>query len=291
MINNKGRVIIIGNFDGFHLGHKNIVEKAKEISDRENLETILLTFEPNPKVYFGIESKLINDCSGKIEIIKRHGISKIECLDFNKIHSMTGEFFIEKYLLKKYNMKFLVIGENFRLGKGKEWDVKKLISVQEKYNFCVTVISSVYFKGIKISSTKIRDILRHGDLKKANMMMGHPYLVSGIVEKGEKIGSKLGFPTINISISNSLLPKGVYRSKTEVDDSTFDSVTYIGDKPTFKKDIPVIETHIIGFRENLYGKRVKISFLNSIRKEKKFASREDLIRQIKEDLKAALIDK
>jgi len=291
MMKENRNVIVIGNFDGFHLGHKEIVRNAVKIATKENSDLILLTFDPNPKVFFGIESELIFNCKEKAEYLKREKINFMECLDFNKIFNMDGILFIENFLIKKYKMKYLIVGENFKLGKGKEWDVKKIRSIQSKYGFNIIVIPSVYINDIKISSSKIREFLRNGDINNANLMLGHRYCISGIVERGENIGTKLGYPTINIPVKRRILPNGVYETETEVNNVFYKSITYIGNTPTFGKNRSKIETHILSFKGELYDKEVKIYFLKSIRGEKKFKTKKELITQIALDIKGIHIDK
>lgn len=287
----QGNVIVIGNFDGFHLGHQEILKNAKKIAEKEEMDLILLTFDPNPKIFFGIESSLIFTCEEKIDFLKKEGINKIECLDFKIIHNLTGFSFVKKYLIEKYKMRYMLIGDDFHFGKGKQWNLEKLISVEDKYGFKVVLIPSVLVNGRKVSSSKIRELLRIGKVFEANKMLGHNYTVSGVVEKGEKIGTRLGFPTINISDRNSLLPNGVFETKTEFRGQLMNSVTYIGNNPTFGKDITKIETHIIDYKNDIYGERVKIYFIRKLRNEKKFKTGEDLIRQIKSDIEALNIDK
>ncbi len=290
MNDREGSVVIIGNFDGYHLGHAKIVSGAKLIADKNNLKTVLITFEPNPKIFFGREKTLIFNCSKKIEYLKKAGLNKIECLNFIKIKDMAASDFIDNILIKIYRMKFLVVGKNFRLGRKQEWDVNNLISYGKERGFGVEVTDPVYFQGESISSTRIRNLLRNGEVEVANKMLGRDYSVSGIVIKGEKIGTKIGFPTINIPDENSILPYGVYSSLTEISGRFYKSATYIGTNPTFRKKTSRIESHIIGFNRKIYGEYVKINFKKLIRREIKFTSKKALIDQIEMDIESIKLD-
>ncbi len=286
----SGKIVTIGNFDGIHLGHNAIVKRVLKLSEKENMGTVLITFNPNPKVFFKKENGLIFTEKQKNRFLNSLGIDKIDCMTFKSISNMEGEEFIEKYLIEKYSMKFLVVGENFNLGKGRTWNTKKIKSVEKKFGFKLVEVKSEKLDGIKISSSKIRELLRKGDLQTANRMLGKNYSILGEVVSGNKIGRKLGFPTANVTNENCLLPNGVYESKIELDSGMLKSVTYIGNSPTLKDGLRKIETHILNFNSEVYNTEVEVFFLKKIRNEIKFSSEEELISRIRKDIETAKVD-
>ena len=284
-------VVAIGNFDGIHLGHQEIIKVAKKIATKNRTSLILITFNPNPKIFFKrIEGMILTD-KQKSELINSMNINRIEYLDFEKIYKLNGLDFVKNYLKKKYSMKYLVVGENFKLGKGREWNIKKLKEVQNESGFSIIVVPSVKLNDEKISSTKIRKYLADGNLEKANMMLGREYCIEGEVVAGDEIGRKLGFPTINFLKRSILLPKGVFETKTDIDGKLFNSITYVGGRPTLKISNTVIETHIFNFSNNVYGKNAKVYFTRKLRDEIKFESEKKLSKQIKKDIMGIKVDK
>ncbi len=290
MENRPGNAVTIGNFDGFHLGHKKIVKNALKIAAEYSLGKVLLTFKPNPRIYFKNEDKLIFSESKKIDTLNSIGMSRIEYIDFAKVFDMDGRDFVDKYLLGKFSMRYLIIGENFKLGKGREWDTAKLTEYGKKKNFKVKVVPSESYKNTKISSTLIRSFLRKGDLITARNMLGDFFSVEGVVEKGNQIGTRLGFPTINIVNDNCILPDGVYVSRVVVNNAIFNSATYIGSKPSLKGDLKKIETHIFDLKEDLYNRFVEVQFVRFKREGISFSNEKELVSQIKKDISAIKFD-
>ncbi|MCK5220076.1 MAG: hypothetical protein KAR14_00720, partial [Candidatus Aminicenantes bacterium] len=218
------------------------------------------------------------------------GINKIEYIKFPEVFSLNGQDFIDKYLLDIYSMKYLVVGDNFRLGKGREWDIERISEYGTIKGFEVKIVAPEDYHGTKISSSIIRDLLRKGEISTANIMLGVEYVSEGFVLKGNRIGTRLGFPTINIVDNNCLLPNGVYKSKVFSDGNVYKSATYIGDNPTISKTERKIETHLINFDKEIYDKYVEIHFLKFIRGERKFSSEKELIFQIRDDVNTIKFD-
>ena len=286
----SGNAVTIGNFDGFHLGHQSIIRNTLKISAEKSIGSVLITFHPNPRLFFNAEDKLIHSDQKKKKVLESTGINKIEYIKFPEIFSLNGKDFINKYLLDLYSMKYLIVGDNFRLGKGREWDIVRIIDYGIEKEFEVKIVSPEDYKGTKISSSIIRDLLRKGEIGTANIMLGAEYISEGFVMKGNRIGTRLGFPTINIVDNNCLLPNGVYLSKAIFDGNVYKSATYIGENPTLTITERKIETHIINFDKEIYGKHVEIHFLKFIRGEKKFSSEKELVSQIREDVNTIKFD-
>lgn len=284
-------VVTIGNFDGFHLGHQEIIKVAKKIASENNKRLILITFNPNPKIFFKRINEMIFTDKQKTDLINLMDIDRIEYLDFQKIHKLSGYNFVKKYLIKKFSMEYLVVGENFKLGKGREWSIEKLKKIEDESAFSVIVVPSMKLNDEKISSTKIRKYLADANLERANMMLGRDYCIEGEIVTGDEIGRKLGFPTINFVESSTLLPKGVFETKTDIDGELFRSITYVGGSPTLKSRNTVIETHIFNFFKDVYGKNAKVYFIKKIRNEIKFDSKKKLVEQIKKDIRGVKVDK
>jgi len=285
-----GNAVTIGNFDGFHLGHQQIIKTTLDIASEFSLGKILVTFDPNPRRFFKVEDKLIFSDSKKSEILRSSGINRVEYIDFTKVFDMNGNDFINKFLLTDFSMKYLIVGENFRLGKGREWDVFKLSEYGRENNFKVKVVPSEMYKNDKISSSLIRSLLRDGNLTKSTNMLGNTYSIEGIVEKGNRIGRKLGFPTINIINKNCLLPDGVYMTRTILNNAIYNGATYIGIKPGSNSNERKIETHIFDFNENVYNCSVEINFLKFKREGEIFEFEGDLVTQIKKDIESIKFD-
>lgn len=283
--------ITIGNFDGFHLGHKKIISLLKNRSLENDLVSIVLTFEPNPKLFFRKELRLINTENQKKRILNNLGVDRVLFLNFKKFSKMSPDNFIKEILVGQFNMNDIIVGENFKFGKNREGNVKYLRLLSTKLKFNIEVVKPVIVDGIRVSSSKIRERLNAGKIEDANRMLGNLYYIDGLITEGDKIGRELGFPTINIKTDNTLLPEGVFKTKVEIKNKQYDSITNIGVRPTFSGNETKIESHILKFKKNIYGKIVRIYFEKKIRNEVKFDSSDKLIKQIKSDIKSINVDK
>jgi riboflavin kinase/FMN adenylyltransferase len=289
----QGSVAAVGNFDGFHLGHRKLVDTLKQIAREKNLESLILTFIPNPKVYFNKELSLINSDQQKKQLLESLGVDQIIFLDFNQVLDMSGETFVKEILIDRYKVKFIVMGENFKFGKNRQCDSESLKKMAEKFNFEFTVVTPVILEGTPISSSLIRRKLGCSEIEDSNRMLGRSYYIDGIVVEGDKIGRELGFPTINIKTDNEILPDGVFKTRTEIDGrpQIYDSISYIGSSPTFPGKEKKVETHILDFNETVYNQKVRVYFEKKIRGDRKFDSRTTLIDQIKKDIQGLNVDK
>jgi riboflavin kinase/FMN adenylyltransferase len=287
----KDSAIAIGNFDGFHLGHQKIIESLKQIARENNLISIILTFTPNPRLYFEKEKQLINTDAQKKEILENLGVDRVIFINFAEVVDMSDEQFLKDLVIDKYKMTHIVMGENFRFGKGREGDIGFLKRMSDRWSFGLTVVKSVTLGHQRVSSTYIREKLASAQIEESNRMLGRRYVIDGVVVEGDKVGTELGFPTINLDTDNILLPEGVFKTTVEIDGEIYRSITYIGYRPTFSGKEKKVEAHIFDFNREIYGKQVKIYFEKKLRDDMKFESKLSLINQIKKDIENLKVDK
>ena len=286
-------VITVGTFDGLHLGHKKIIDRMKQLAKENNGETILVTFDPHPRLVVNSNSyeiKFINTQKRKFDLLSRLGIDNLIIIPFTKEFAKTSsEDFIREYLVKELKVKKLIVGYDHHFGRNREGNYHKLHQLGKKYEFDVEEISAQYIDDIPVSSTKIRNALMDGDVKLANRMLGYEYSISGIVVEGNKIGRKIGFPTANIEIEDKyklIAAGGVYACKVEVNGKLFNGMGNIGTRPTIGKHDFTTEVHILDFDMDIYGDEITIFFVERIRDEKKFESLEELTKQLVKDREA-----
>jgi riboflavin kinase / FMN adenylyltransferase len=280
-------VIAIGNFDGFHAGHKKIVESLLATAGREGLRSIILTFRPHPRVYFRQPIQLINTDAQRLEILRQQRPDYLFFIDFAAVADCSAAAFVHDILLDKLRMQTLIVGHDFHFGRDREGDLAFLRRQAAVTPFKIIQARTLRRDGCRIASSEIRKKLAAGRIAEANRMSGHPYAVEGVVERGAGRGKKLGFPTINISTANQILPVGVFHTRTVIGRQCWPSVTDIGSAPTFADDAsaPIrVETHIPGFQRMIYGEKVTILFIKKIRAEIKFSSSRALTDQIRLDV-------
>ena len=282
--------ISIGNFDGFHKGHKKLINILTLEANKRSLKSMVVTFSPNPKIFFKREKYLINTDSQKERILSQHGVGRIVFLDFNEIVNMEGKKFLSEVLLKRLKMKTLVIGKEFMFGKNRTFNYKNLIELSKEFKFKLIVVEPEYKGENKISSSFIRELLYKGKIEDANNLLVNNFFIEGVVVKGYQRGRKLGFPTINIKTDNMLLPHGVFKTITHIDKKDYLSITNIGYIPTFEENFQEkrIETYVLNFNKEIYGKMVKIEFLNKIRDEYKFNTEKELVERIRKDVNSLI---
>ena len=273
-------VTCIGAFDGVHKGHIELINKTKEIN--KNFQ--IVTFDEIPKLYFDKSLKPLLDNENKNNIFNDLKPTNLIYLKFDKINQLSSHEFL-KYLDINLRTKKIVVGKDFKFGKNRSGDVDNIISYFGKDN--VILLSDYIIDNEKVSSTKIRNFLDTGNIQKANNFLGRDYELSGLVIKGMKLGSKIGFPTANLQLNNDLyLPKfGVYEISCKVNGNLFKGILNIGITPTVLNSKKVkIEAHLFNFNENIYGKNITIQLKKFIREEIKFNSVDDLIKQINIDI-------
>lgn len=284
-------IVTIGTFDGVHLGHqavfKQMVDKARQIGG----ETVVITFFPHPRIVISPNDnrlRLITSQEDKIEHLRRSNIDNLIIINFTKEFSHTSsEDFIKDYVVRYIQPAILVIGYDHHFGSNRSGDFDTLSKLGMEFHFAVEKINEQDIEDITISSTKIRSALQQGDIKLANKLLGYSYSTSGIVTHGDSIGRTLGFPTANISIKPEyqLIEKtGVYATIAKVNGKDYPSMTYIGRRPTISNGLPTsTETYIMDFDGDLYGKEIRVTFVDRVRDEMTFDNLERLKSQIQED--------
>ena len=286
----KSSIILIGNFDGLHLGHQKLFALAKRFKKKHSLKMGVLTFEPMPKMYFNNNIKNFRICNRnqKTNLLKKLKVDFIITKKFNRNFSKTKSTdFIEKILKKKLQAKFIFVSNNFRFGNKREGDVKQLIKYEKKCNYKIIKPKPLFIKKKIVSSSLIRNCLQIGKLDKANKLLSRKWSIEGKVQKGKKLGKKIGFPTANIDIKDYVLAcPGVYavRAKKKNSLKTIKGIANLGYRPTFNEKKILLEVHLFNFSGNLYNKDLTVEFLKFIRKEKKFKNAQQLKDQIKKDL-------
>ena len=289
----KNSVILIGNFDGLHLGHQKLFALAEKYKTKYALKVGVLTFEPMPKMYFNknIKNFRISNQKQKIDLLKNFNVDFVITKKFNKEFSkIKSDDFIKKILVKKLNAKFIFVSNNFRFGNKREGDVKQLIKNESLFNYKIVKPKPLLIKKKIVSSSLIRGYLQKGKLREANKLLNRNWSIQGNVQKGKQIGKKIGFPTANIDIKDTILARpGVYAVKAKIHKSEkyFKGIANLGYRPTFNGKKILLEVHLFNFSRNLYYKHLTVKFLKFIRKEKKFKNINKLKSQIKLDLKTA----
>ena len=292
----KKSILLIGNFDGLHLGHQKLFKLAEKYSKKHKVKFGVLTFDPLPVMFFNkkLTNYRITSNLQKNLLFEKAGVDFVIVSRFNKSFSkISADNFIKKIIVKKINPNFIFVSNNFKYGFRRSGNVAKLISKENIYNYKI-IKPSPLKKGKKIiSSTLIRKLLQRGELKNANKLLGRNWSIIGVVQKGRRIGKKLGVPTCNIDIKNYVIAKpGVYSVRVKVNNSNkiFKGIANLGYRPTFGEKKILLEVNLFNFSGNLYNKSLNVSFYNFIRSEKKFNDHQDLIKQIEKDLKQAKFD-
>ena len=291
--NHKGSIILIGNFDGVHLGHQKLFKLAKSYKKKNNLKIGVINFDPMPKMFFNksIKNFRLSSINQKLNLLSNFGIDFIVTKKFDKTFSKTKSInFIKNILSKKLKARFIFVSNNFRFGNKREGDVKFLTQNEKKYNYQVIKPKPLLVNRKIVSSTLIRSYLEKGFLERANKLLNREWSIEGMVQKGRQVGKKIGFPTCNIDIKDYILAKpGVYavRVSRKNNSKALKGIANLGFRPTFNQKKILLEVHLFNFSGNLYNKLLSVQFLKFIRKEKKFKNVDQLRKQIKSDLNIA----
>jgi riboflavin kinase/FMN adenylyltransferase len=290
-ISDHPKVITIGNFDGIHKGHQSLIKKTQEIADTNALESLIFTFDVLPEEVFRQDNfqRLYNN-KLKFKYMYTYAINTILSIDFNDIKNFSASFFCEEILINKLNIKYLVIGNNFKFGKGRDGDINKLYEYHNAENFKLVTPKLEKYKNAHISSTRIRKLIQNGYFTDAKNCLGREYAVHGTVITGEQLGRKLGYPTANISLEHDYPLDGVYLCKICVEGILYHGLASIGNKPTYNGKEKILEVFILNFDKDIYNKEVEVYFLEMMRGQIKFDSQDELIKQMNEDHKYAIIN-
>ena len=288
--NFKNSVIAIGNFDGVHKGHQKIFKQAKKLAKKRKIKFGVLTFTPLPVMFFNkkiLNYKLSSETE-KFNLFTKYGVDFVVNVKFNKIFSkISAEEFIRKIIFKKINPKLILVSNNFKFGNKRKGNVNLLKRFSKKFDYKLVKIAPFRNNNKIISSTKIRKLIQNGRLDLASKFLSRTWFIEGVVEKGKKLGRKLGYRTCNIFIKNYVLPKkGIYAVKISLEKKkkNYKGVSYLGSRPTFGGRRVLLETNIFGIKRNLYKKKLRIYFLKFIRRDKKFKNSKELVEQMKNDV-------
>ncbi len=282
--------VAMGAFDGIHKGHQLIINKMIEEAKKRNLRSAVYTFNNVPKSFKNPDESIhILKARDKYEILKNMGVDIVYMHDFDdKLMTTSRHHFIEN-LYQYFDIKLIVVGKDFKFGYKAEGNVNWLEEVKQEYGY--DLIASDFFEvsGEKVSSTTIRHLLRTGYCEEAASLLGRNHFVKGRVIDGRKMGRKIGFPTANVQVyaEMAIISNGVYYTKTTFDGKTYDSVTNIGNVPSFHGAAFSVETHILDFNADIYGMDITVEFIKKLRDEVKFDSTNELVEQIKKDVEEA----
>lgn len=284
-------ILTIGNYDGLHVGHQKIIERIKVKAREKRGTSMLMTFHPHPLTILKPDKfvGLITPLHVKRKLIEAAGIDVLFIIPFtDEFHHISPEFFVDNLLVEKIGIKGLIVGYDFKFGKRGKGNVEYLASKSTDYGFFFEIQAAITLDGEKVGSNRIRKMILEGDVKKATVHLGRPYMIKGMVIPGDGRGRTIGFPTINLKTDFPLIPKrGVYVSSVEIDGKKFPAVTNIGYNPTFDGQNLTIETYILDFAQDLYGRELALYFSDRIRDEVKFGSVDELKERIRMDVETA----
>jgi riboflavin kinase/FMN adenylyltransferase len=284
----KEVLLTVGVFDGVHAGHRYLLQGLQQRAAERNLLSGVVTFNPHPQSVLRPDAHLpwLSDLDDRVTTFQHLGVDIVAVLTFTpKLAQLSARDFVS--LLKTYlKMRGIVVGPDFALGRGGEGDINLLRTLGDEMKFSVEVMAPYTIDGEVVSSTLIRQALVQGDMRRVEKLMGRPFYLKGKVITSDKRGRLLGFPTANVDVgAQQALPNnGIYATATQVDGKRFPSATNIGTRPTFGEGKKMVETHLLNYEANLYGKEIRVEFVEKLRDEKRFASSEELRTQIEQDV-------
>ena len=281
--------LTIGNFDALHIGHRELISKVVNVSKKENYEPTLVTFYPHPKSFF-LKSKKTSTITfrQRVILLKQFGIRNLVFIRFNeKLSTLSANTFISKILSDKLNANYIIVGSEFKFAKNRSGSFKDLEDFFVKKNIKVESLKEVSAGNEIISSSRCQQLLYDSDFMTINKLLGREYSIAGKVIHGDKIGTKLGFPTLNINIKNLNLPfEGVFAVKIKWNNLIFFGAASLGNRPTIDEKLKLaLEVFVFDFNKNIYSEFVEVYFLEKIRNQEKFNNLENMIFQMKKDIK------
>jgi riboflavin kinase/FMN adenylyltransferase len=289
--NQKFSAVTVGTFDGLHLGHQVIIKKLSSVAKQKGVISIIVTFDPHPQTIVKSRKKqeisILTTVNEKAVLLEHYNLDFFIIIQFTKEFSqISSEEFVEDYLVKKLRVKEFVIGHNHAFGNDRKGSIKTLELLSKKFNFNVTVVDPVDYKETLISSTRIRNAIRVGNIYDARCMLGRNYSFSGKVVRGKRRLLEFNIPTANIKPNNSkkLIPKdGIYIAKILVKGDIYRGLLNIGTNPTFNEKELSLEANIFDFQDNIYDEEIIVEVIERLRDERKFVSAEELVKQIQKD--------
>jgi riboflavin kinase / FMN adenylyltransferase len=285
------RAVAIGVFDGLHIGHQAILERARGAARELGGSSLVLTFEPTPKEFFSPTTAppRLTRFRERFELLQALGIDELFCAKFDAVRELTPRAFIDDLLVGDLRARHVVVGDDFRFGADRTGTVAELRAFGARHGLVVTEVPPVFCKGERVSSTAIREALKAGDLATARDMLGRDYSISGRVVRGLGLGRKLGFPTANVHLQRIQAPiDGIFAARvTGLGPAPLDGVASVGTRPTIGGSTPLLEVLIFDFDRDIYGKYITVHFIERLRAEQHFANLPALQRQMHLDVEAA----
>ena len=295
----NGCVLSIGNFDGVHLGHQQILARLINKSVELGLPSVVMLFEPQPREFFAKKVDDLTACNvparlmrlrDKLKYLEKSGIDFVLCVRFSeRFAKLTAEEFIQDLLVKQLKVRYLSVGDDFRFGAKRAGDYHTLQEAGKTFDFTVEESHTHSFEQDRISSSLIRELLQKDKLALVEKLLGKPYSIAGRVAHGNKLGRTIGFPTANIMLNRLVVPiHGVYAVQVETKTGVFQGIANVGNRPTINGTKPLLEVHIFDFNRSIYGEAIEVRFIKKLRNEVKFSNFEALKQQIEKDKQQAV---
>ena len=287
----SGGIFALGNFDGVHLGHKQIIKETKNMAIEKSSYPGAIVFEPHPRKFFSKSDNnfYLSNKETKKHLLSKFGLESCVILDFEQqMANRSPEEFVKEIISEKIKPSTLIIGYDFKFGKNRSGNAQDLLELCNKYEISVKIIDKQIKDGLVLSSSIVRKLLQDNNFKAAESMLGHKWMIKDTVQEGDKRGREIGFPTANLKVDNLIqLTFGVYAVEVNYEGKNFNAVANYGLRPTFDGDKILLEVYLFDFSDDLYGKDIIVSFVDFIREEKKFDGLESLKNQIEKDSKKA----
>lgn len=277
----------VGNFDGVHLGHRHVIQQLIQQAKALNVPSAVMIFEPQPLEFFAFEQARprLTRFHEKVRALAETDLDFVICVRFNaEFSQLEPSAFVQQVLMETLGVQYLVVGHDFRFGAKRLGDFDYLKQAADQYGFGLAQMEKFELAGERVSSTQIRRLLAEGDLESAQLRLGRPYILSGIVSHGQKLGRTIGFPTANIRLRYKAPVVGVFAVRVKLTDGrVLAGMANVGTRPTLGRHAQNLEVHLFNFNENLYSQHIEVQFCHRLRDEQKFASIEALVQQIQRD--------
>ncbi len=290
----KGLSLAIGNFDGVHLGHQAVIRRMQEKARALGLKSAVMLFEPHPREFFCKDHPpaRLSSLEDKCFLLEKLGVEQVLCMGFDEAFASQspGEL-VKDLLVSKLGVREVTVGSLFNFAKGGCGDIKLMQEIGAPLGLCCEAIAGVTLDGVRISSTLIRELLKKGDVQGAQRALGHPFSIGGIVEHGKALGRSLGFPTANLSLKRQVCPvSGVFAVKVQTPCGLYGGMCNAGLRPTAEssRKEPLLEASLFHFTGSLYGKGIRVYFIEKIREERRFPDLRQLTLQLRQDQDRAL---
>lgn len=283
--------LTIGNFDGVHRGHQQVLRRLKIAAKHDNLPVTVISFEPHPVQVLNPDKglQMIHTFAQRAQLLERYGVDHLVTVEFTKdVAAMPAEQWVVEVMIDKLQVSTLIMGYDFSFGRGGDGNAKHLIQLGRKYGFTAEQVPALVIDGRPISSSRIRRLIAAGEMALVMNLLGRPFHVTGEVIHGDGRGKQLGFPTANIKYESEMLPhKGIYGAVVVADDEHYPAAVNVGNNPTFNHTDIRVEAYLLDFTGDLYGKHLEVHFLRRLRDERKFQSADQLVAAIKKDVDRA----